>query len=211
MKLAKKLLACVVALALIGSFALMAFAEGEEKVIVQITTADKVVKDQNVKVTVSLKNAVGVGSANIFFTYDKDALEFVSAKDIAPKGDVVAEKISGEFECSVGLMLSGGITESDFVLAEFVFKVKADTGAKTKLEFTNATKVYGTDNNAKAADLKNLELTVEAAAPATTAPSTTVPGTTVPKTGDVGGASLAAAAGLVVLAGAAFVVSKKKK
>ena len=76
MKLAKKMLASVIALAVVAALALTAFAAAP----VVSLTASKAVVGEEVTITVAAKDMAGLESADLEFAYDAEALEYVSVK-----------------------------------------------------------------------------------------------------------------------------------
>ncbi len=270
MKLAKKMLACLMALALVCCFAAVAFAAEDDTTAADTTVADTTVadttaadttvadttaadttvadttaadttaadttaapattspyKDAGVKIVISkdkkavvgekitltfaLEKAKGIGAANFFMTYDKSVLEFDSSADIAAgkAGMVVAEKVE-DGKVTVSIAATTAIAVDDISLATFTFKVLKE--GDPKLDVT--VKALSDGNNADMDYVKPVITDIWDTAAESTTAGTTAAGTTgttseIPKTGDT--ASLAVAAGLVVLAGAAFVVSKKRK
>ncbi|MDR1629689.1 MAG: NPXTG-anchored protein [Oscillospiraceae bacterium] len=226
MKLAKKMLACVVALVLMASFSVMAFAEAKTVEFVVAAQGEAVV-GKTVVISLSAKNAVGLASADILIGFDPAVLEFDAAatntlnedwgiKDPKSKlnveGGLVQDK---DDQVSASLTSSKAITTAETSIANYVFKVKAAGDAKLTATVESITGASADGNTALEMVGKTSvsSLTAKTAAATTTTTTTKAPSTTgktneIPKTGEAG---LAVAAGLVVLAGAAFVVSKKKK
>lgn len=88
MKLAKKMLACAMALAMVAALALTAFAAPAIKM-----TASNAVVGETVTVAVSGVDMTGLMSADLEFGYDEAALEFVSIEQAA---DATADLTEGD-------------------------------------------------------------------------------------------------------------------
>lgn len=208
MKLAKKMLASVIALALVAALALTAFAAASEIVM----TANKAVVGETVTVTVSAKNMAGLESADLVFNYDEAALEFVSIEEF--DGDAAPDLTEGDKFDTGSIswsMLYKKTAKEDSGLAVLTFKV-------LKAGNTDITVNVGSWDGTEAP--ANVTLTVVAEDPttATTAPSTApaeteapskapVTDNKIPQTGEAG---VAAIAGVMALAAVAFVATRKK-
>ena len=96
MKIAKKLLAVVMALAMIAAFSAIAFAASAT-----ITTSDN--GDGTVSVSVKLTDAVGLKSGKLYFGYDEGKVTKIAKKngaDVKNIGDV-DNAFSNEFNSSI--------------------------------------------------------------------------------------------------------------
>ena len=235
MKIAKKVLAVVMAVAMIAALSAMAFAETKATVALTVGEADA---DGNIPVTVSLKDAEGFKSGDATITFDPTVLQFVpktakmaveQSKDFKALGDAgnSANLEANDTEAAAGKLIVGFYFKEDlsdlagwgvdadinnFGVCILKFKaLKADVEASIAVE-----------GKLEVGDEKNIEYkttaVVSKAAPVTESTpaevktegeSTTNPSTGDKKTGD--NMALAAAAGVVVLAGAAFIISKKRK
>ena len=207
MKLAKKMLASVIALAVVAALALTAFAAAP----VVSLTATKAVVGENVTISVSAKDMAGLESGDFVFEYDAEALEYVS----------VDQSSEAKFAMAVGGNPDGMVTFSfafleaataDSEICTVTFKVlkAGDTDVALKIESWD-----GTDAPADAKVTVAAEEKTTAAAPTTTAPAVTEPTSKVePTTGDkipqTGEAGVAAIAGVMALAAVAFVATRKK-
>jgi len=226
MKLAKKMLACVIALALIGCFASVAFA-ADANLTVKVTAGEAKV-GQDVEVKIALEKAVGVCAGDLGLKFDPTVLEFKSSATaqqamLAELTVVHGKATDGNDEVTVSFTHVESIAADkgdSLEIVVFTFKVLKAGDAKLALTINSFAEVDAEFPEGK--DIKDavkksvVELTAtDGGGNNTTAPSTTGDGTTTTKKPDIdvtgGEAGLAVAAGLVVLAGAAFVVSKKRK
>ena len=221
MKIAKKVLAVVIALAIVSCCAVMSFA-AEDKVTLK---ASEIV-DGKFKVEVIGKNYADLAAADWVVTYDAAVLNCTNA--VTGKGDfaglatdpALMAQASGQLmtafnfgvdgEVKAGFAFQGTLGTADEAVLFTMDFVLEDAAAKN-IEI----KLTGTDEativiNEEAPEAPSTEAPQ---APSTEAP--TAPSTEAGKddgganTGDTG--ALAIAAGVVALAGAAFVVSKKKR
>lgn len=221
MKLAKKMLACAIALAMVAALALTAFAAAPTIKM----SATKATVGETVTVTVAATDMAGLESAVLYFGYDPAVLEFVSAA--APAG--AAFQLAGGIPVDKAQDGSDGVVsaalmymeaaDSDTDLAVLTFNVLVAGTTEVTLTVDSWD---GTDAPADAA------LTIVAEDPTTapddttttTAPVTTTEapaedtsavettkGTEIPKTGEAG---VAAIAGVMALAAVAFVATRKK-
>lgn len=212
MKLAKKVLACVIAVALISTLAISAFAAASS---FDVSAPETVAIGDKVTVTVALKGAKGLENLGAALDYNADVLDFVSATVGEPKGFILdANKVDGANTVSFGGMSSSASAEDTVSLVTVVFTAKAMGKADIKV-YISENDIGGVDE--PEAVVKTITVGEKptnapvdpSVKPSTSAdPSTTEPKKETPKTGDAG---IAVAAGLVVLAGAAFVASKKTK
>ena len=209
MKLAKKMLACAMALAMVAAFALTAFAA--TPVVTLTATQYKNVGDE-ITVTVAAKNMVGLEAADLIINYDAEALEFVKVVD----GSSDYMPVSGSPAAGVvrySLMYLNAAT-ADVTFCTITFKVLKDPDAKVELvvDAWSGTDVpAGVAVTVTAAPAPTTVTTTETTTVTTTA--TTEAGSEVstsdniPQTGEVG---VAAIAGVMALAAVAFVATRKK-
>lgn len=226
MKLAKKVLVLVVALAMISTVAFSAFAASA----LSIGSA-KTEEDGTVTVTAALSGAAGFQSGTFQLTWDPAVVEYVSqASDVA--GAMVEGGKISDGAATVSVIFSNAYESDGLTLATFTFKAIGEAGAKSPLTLAVLDgDIDGIDEPAAATGEIEI-IAKETTAPTTEAPTTaeptpaepttkgndtpattaapkpTTPSKVIPKTGDAG---IAVAAALVVLAGAAFVASKKSK
>lgn len=206
MKLAKKMLACAMALAMVAALALTAFAAAP---VVTLSATEYAEVGEEVTVTVAATGMAGLMSADLEFSYDAAALEFVSIAKAADSaydmgaGDKVAD---GTVTWSFMFMNSA---EADSGLAVLTFKVlkAGDTDVALKINSWD-----GTDVPADASvTVSQKEVPTEDVDPVDPAVTTTTkePGTTdvIKQTGDAG---VAAIAGVMAIAAVAFVATRKK-
>lgn len=261
MKLAKKVLAVVMALAMIGCLTAMAFAAGDPAYSIEV--AD--VSDGVVTVKLYANNMVGLKSGAIEFKYDNSVLEFdydddgedAAMASLTKKNSFTKElnpdlTVDGSAAFKFGFYFKEALWTADefaanakkagtvninsdkFELGVLYFNVKNADATDTKFEIVAAdTTADGVDAKLPAnvtVVLKEAPATeaTEAteATKATEATEATEKGTDATvvteekptdnanpngdvKTGDT--MALAAAAGVVALAGAAFIISKKRK
>ncbi len=233
MKIAKKVLAVVMAVAMIACLSAMAFAADGK-----VTLKASEVADGKFKVEVLAKDYADLQSANWVVKYDAAVLKCSAAKYGAGLTTAILDgELMQQFnntvdgEVQIGYAFTNNLgTADETVLFYMDFEVE-DTAAK---KVTIA--LSGDDTATIDVVLKAEEETTEAPttaepttaepttaepttkAPTTEAPTTAEPTTKAPTTtnktdgkptGDTG--VLAIAAGVVALAGAAFVVSKKRK
>lgn len=212
MKLAKKVLACVVAFALMSVLAISAFAANATLGVSAPATAEI---GQTITVVGKISGANDLQSATFAMHYDPEYLEFVSAT--AVDGGQSGLASDGLVTDALAYSTNAGYDAKD--LLTVTFKVLKDNGS-TEVTFDVLDEdISGLDGAATgAATIKFQEkataapITTAAPTDAPTGDATTAPTTKtedkIPQTGDAG---IAVAAGLVVLAGAAFVASKKTK
>lgn len=232
MKIAKKVLAVVMAIAMIGCLTAMAFA-ADTSVVLKAGE----VKDGKVSVDVIVKNAAGLKTFDTEVTYDAAVLSVPTRKGVVdgPYLDEYVkcdEKVITIFNSTTAGSILPGVAFPESVYTDAEWKAICDEcGVESKI--TTDSLVLFTINFNVAKDTKATETTIkcgtasvtvklaaepESAAPAAEATTAVAP-TEKPtdaavKTGDVNtGDTMAifAAAGVVALAGAAFVVSKKRK
>ena len=216
MKLAKKMLAGVLALAIVATFALTAFAAAPA-VSLTATKFDKV--GDEITITVKGTDIAGLEAADLVFEYDAKALEYVS----------VAQSTAASFAMAVGGNPEAGMATFSFAFMDaatadseictLTFKVLKEGNTKVALKFESwdgtdmPANVAVTVKDKTPATTKAPETTTEAEsttkAPTTKAPTTKAPTTTnkIPQTGETG---VAAIAGVMALAAVAFVATRKK-
>lgn len=207
MKLAKKMLASVIALAVVAALALTAFAAAP----VVSLTASKAVVGENVTITMSAKDMAGLESGGLEFTYDAEALEFVSIEKAAGAsydmgaGDKVEDMITWSF-----LFLESAKADSDIVTLTFKVLKAGDTDVAMRIDSWD-----GTEQPADVTVTVKAEEKVVPTQPTPTEPTPTEPTSKVePSTNDkipqTGEAGVAAIAGVMALAAVAFVATRKK-
>ena len=228
MKIAKKVLAVAMAVAMIACFAAMAFAADAK---LELTAGE--IANGTVKVQLVATDYADFKSADWVLTYDADALTLVTPANPAltnPANGLGDLTLIGTDAVALAAMGGNLITaynteKAGEIQIGFAFKETLASAAATVLftvEFTVADGAKNVDiklanKDGSAVDaLVLLEVEETTAAPTTEAPSTPAEVTTAagntdkgPSTGDTG--VLAIAAGVVALAGAAFVVTKKRK
>lgn len=209
MKLAKKMLASVIALALVAALALTAFAAAP---VVSLTATDAKV-GETVSITVSAKGMAGLESGDLEFAYDAETLEFVS----------VAQTFAAADGMGLGGTPSAGVATFSFAIYEtakadgdictITFKVLKEGETTVTLKYNSWA---GTDMPEAASVTFNKVEAPTTPAPTTPAPTTPVEptskedpttGNQIPQTGEAG---VAAIAGVMALAAVAFVATRKK-
>ena len=217
MKLAKKMLACAMALAMVAALALTAFAAAP---VVTLTADQYANVGDTVTVTVSATGMAGLESADLEIHYDATALKYVKATQCT--GDMGTGK-----EVSEGVVtwsffyMEACEADSDIVKVEFEVLKEGDATVKAVvLEWV------GTEVPADASVVVSQKAAPTTAAPTTAAPTTAAPTTAAPTTaepteaaseepttGDIpqtGEAGVAGIAGVMALAAVAFVATRKK-
>ena len=203
MKLAKKMLASVIALAVVAALALTAFAAAP----VVSLTASKAVVGEEVTITVAAKDMAGLESADLEFAYDAEALEYVSVK----AGSTDFTPAAGNPEAGLvtfSLMYLETAT-ADTTLCTITFKV-------LKAGNTDVAMTVGSwDGTDAPADVTvTVAAEEKATTPAPTEPAPAEPTSKVPTTDNkipqTGEAGVAAIAGVMALAAVAFVATRKK-
>lgn len=216
MKLAKKILACALAIALVACLGVVAFAADAPKANV----AAKFAEDGTITVTVSATGAKE--SAMVLLDYDRTKAEFVSFEKAT--GDAVNGGMNdgGETNDADKFLSAVTVSSGEFTLdtvAIGTFTLKAKDGVDS-IEFT-IVEGSNIDENDISGSISVKRDVATTAAPTTAAPSaksdaktTAKPtttkktnGTSIPKNGDAG---IAVVAGISALAAVAFVVTKKK-
>lgn len=210
MKLAKKMLACAMALAMVAAFALTAFAAAP---VVSLTATQYKNVGDEITVTVAAKGMVGLEAADLIINYDAEALEFVKVVD----GSSDYMPVSGSPAAGVvrySLMYLNAAT-ADVTFCTITFKVLKDTDAKVELvvdSWSGTDVPAGAEVLVTAAPAPTTVTTTETTTETTTVTTTEAgsEATTtdyIPQTGEVG---VAAIAGVMALAAVAFVATRKK-
>lgn len=205
MKLAKKMLACAMALAMVAALALTAFAAAP---VVTLSATEYAEVGETVTVTCAATGMAGLMSADLEFTYDAAALEFVS---IAKAGDAA-------YDMGAGDKVADGTVTWSFM---FMDAAKADSGLAV-LTF-KVLKAGNTDVSVAIGSWDGTDVpagaTVAVKQTVVEVPSETVPAetttakvepTTKPAIKDTGDAGVAAIAGVMAIAAVAFVATRKK-
>ena len=231
MKLAKKMLACALALAMVAALALTTFAAATTFSVAAVKSDD----GKQVVVTLSATEYAGFKSGSLTVSYDHTALEFVKGAGTATSAvdgltvvaGIPAGKTAEDDVISVGLMYAETATNANEDVLTLTFNV---VDAKNSTISVAVGEWDGTDKPADVSvNVVMVEETTKApetttAAPETTtaAPETTtvvedaseVAPETTTKTPDsiapLGDAGVAAVAGVMALAAVAFVVTRKK-
>lgn len=239
MKIAKKVLAVVMAVAMIAALSAMAFAATEPKVVLK---GGAIESDGYFPVTLALKDAIGAKAVKIDLVYDAAVLDFDSDTDdgtdaaalkntknnkdnVGATNGTVAGKIEYGYAFANSLLTAEEfakdaqrgkevkVNSEEFSFTVLGFMVKDSKAASTDVKYTadiDGKVIEGTvtlklkedQSSSKPADV----VTTEKEEVKTTNPPT---GNDDKKTGD--NMALAAAAGVVALAGVAFIISKKRK
>ncbi|MCH5197489.1 MAG: LPXTG cell wall anchor domain-containing protein [Oscillospiraceae bacterium] len=243
MKIAKKVLAVVMALAMIAGLSAMAFAASDAQLVLK---ASEVNEDGQVVVTAIVKNAIGLESLGFTVTYDANVLTYSydeEGADGAQVGGTKSNSFTYENNADVAGTLQAAfyfktsltdkatfdndakkkgsvdINATEFQAINFVFDVVEGANANTDIsvKIDNASGIAAADIKAKGATVvlaeeKETDKTPVDPTPVTPSEESSTaanPGTGNEPTGD--NMALAAAAGVALLAGAAFIVSKKRK
>ena len=207
MKLAKKMLACAMALAMVAAFALTAFAAAP---VVSLTADQYANVGDEVKVVVAGKNIVGLEAADLEFAYDAEALEFVSVE--AGSSDFIPVSGSPKAGMVTFSLMYLEAAKADVTFCTITFKVLKAGDTDVTVKYNSWA---GTDEPAAAkVTVAQKEVTTEAPVVTTEAPVvTTEAGSEVPTKNDIpetGEAGVAAIAGVMALAAVAFVATRKK-
>lgn len=208
MKLAKKILACVIALALTACLGVVAFAADASSVSI-----DTSFNAETRELTIKLGANGAKETASLFLDYDHDAATFVSATPF--KGSYTA--VAGETADSAKLLSGSAMSMEQFDTAyveigTYVLKVK-DGVKSLEIKTADGTEIDGEKRSASVvvdtpAYEKPSETTTVAPKTTEKAPETsTKKPDKITKTGDAG---IAVIAGVSALAAVAFVVTKKK-
>ena len=226
MKIAKRVLAVVIAMTMVAALSAMAFAAGPVFKLVGSADGD------TATVTLYLVNCEGFESGDVVLTYDKDVLSFTKAgkgKDasaIDDSGNTYSQLANGNeagivkftFNLLENLQATDGVDEKNFAAEVFTFKVIDASAPSTEIKLTikSQTGVEATAEDCtitlKPEPDKGTTADVTPVIETTTAedPSGKInPPTGDEPTGD--NMALYAAGAVVALAGAAFIISKKRK
>lgn len=205
MKLAKKMLACAMALAMVAALALTAFAAAP---VVTLSATEYAEVGETVTVTCAASGMAGLMSADLVFTYDAAALEFVSIAKAADSAyDMGAGDKVADGEVTWSFMYMDQAT-ADSGLAVLTFKVlkAGDTSVSVAISSWD-----GTDAPAGAsvtvAQTVVPETTTAVVPETTTKKEEPTTGKDILQTGDAG---VAAIAGVMAIAAVAFVATRKK-
>lgn len=211
MKLAKKILACVIALALTACLGVVAFAADAPSVILDGKYDDST---KTLTVTMSLDKAKGHQTATLLVGFNDKEVEFVSAEE-AGDNNVAGLATDGK-NLSGASMTSKEFKDDVLAIATYTLKVKDGVNKVTltvndesvvddTIKVANAGKSFVFSTEKATTEVTS---TVDPTTKAPTAPETTTKKPdTIKKTGDAG---IAVIAGVSALAAVAFVVTKKK-
>lgn len=234
MKLAKKMLASVMALAIVAALALTAFAA---PAVVMTADANLVEVGDEVTITVSGSDIAGLKSGDLVFTYDAETLAYVSGANAYPDFDLktVNGNEAGVFRFSFAYMetatadnafctitfkaLKAGTATVSYVVVDAADSntgswdgVAAPAATSVTIEIVEEiTDVEPVDpvDPVDPEDPEDPEDPVDPEDPAepTSDETTTKTPSKVPQTGEAG---VAAIAGVMALAAVAFVATRKK-
>lgn len=216
MKLAKKILACVIALALTACLGVVAFAADAPSVILD---GKFDASTRTLSVTMSLDKAKGHTTATLFVGFNENEVEYVKAVKGTIEGALPEAGIATDGKTLSGAaMASEAFTQDVITIATYELKVKEGVD-KVTLTIGKDSVVddeITVANAGESAIFNTVEVTTEptsASKPDDTKGTTKAPETTtkkpdtIKKTGDAG---IAVIAGVSALAAVAFVVTKKK-
>lgn len=203
MKLAKKTIACVLALALVAVFGCVAFAAGAPTLTVS-TSPKEVVAGETVTVTVSATGFAGAESMDLVLGYNPDVVEFVSVDDTVDQiFDMPATGCpeAGQVTDSAMCKKSAVNDASDLFVVTFKCLKAGDMGLTLSVESFSA--------NGKDASVtvKNAVAEVVSEKTAVENGDATTKKNVTPVTGE---ASIAIVAGVMAVAAVAFVATRKK-
>lgn len=229
MKLAKKMLACLVVLTLIGSLALTAFAADAALGL----SVGEVDENNEVKVSILLKNAAGVNSADLVLEFDTEVFSYVKAASGADAKEIGAMVATGNpseepnTATASFILMEEILTAAEYAAEEQDVNVDNFEVAVVTLKVVDGATATDSALTLKANSLQvneaavtvgdvtsDVALVEETTEEATDAPTetTTEEAETIAPTGLTSGeVAISAAAGVIAVAGAAFVVTKKKK
>ena len=211
MKLAKKMLASVCALAMVVALALTAFATN---VTMTNATADV---GETVTITVAGTGIAGLEAADLVFTYDAEALEYVSVKgadgieySMAAGGNPSKGTVTFSFA-----FLEAATADSN--MAVVTFKVLKAGASDVVLSYNSwegteepaAVKVVVTGVE-KTTETTTVKAPVVEEDESTTAKAPVEDTTKAPQIPTTGEAGVAAVAGVMAIAAVAFVATRKK-
>lgn len=195
MKLAKKMLACAMALAMVAALALTAFAAPA----INVTATDAVV-GKTITVKVAATGVTGLESGDLVLNYDPAVLEFVKVTPNAAGGFTPAAGNPAAGEVTFSLMYLEAATVADVDFMEVEFKVLKAGDAKLAVVLGS---FDGVDGDV-AINVNNVEVESEAE---NNKEENKDPEVVIPPLGDAG---VAAIAGVMAIAAVAFVATRKK-
>ena len=201
MKLAKKMLACAMALAMVAALALTAFAAPAIKM-----TASKAVVGETVTVAVSGVDMTGLMSADLEFGYDEAALEFVSIEEAA---DATADLTEGDRfdtgKISFSLLYKKAATaDANFAVITFKVLKAGSTDVTVTVNSWDGTEEEAASTKVTIAAGEKPTEDVEGGNTGKDEPTTKG---NLPQAGEAG---VAAIAGVMAIAAVAFVATRKK-
>ena len=198
MKLAKKMLASVFALAMVAALALTAFAAPA----INVTATDAVVGG-TITVKVAATGVTGLESGDLILNYDPAVLEFVKVTPNAAGGFTPAAGSPAAGEVTFSFMYLEHSTAADVDFMEVEFKVLKAGDAKLSLVLAS---FDGVDGDV-AINVNKVEAESEVADDKEDNKDDDKGDNKLPNTGDVG---VAAIAGVMAIAAVAFVATRKK-
>lgn len=222
MKLTKKILAVVLAVALVAVLGVVAFA-ATPSLSLSATKSGK-----TVTLTLSGSDLTGFQAGDVVITYDNTKLTYVDSSTSAPDGTGVTGKaIDVDNQVTFSYMAVDAMKTSSAVLATYTFTVV--DGADGKADFSMSIGSFSV-NDAEvtpATSGTSVDLTVKPSDPVTgptVKPSVTEPTSSATPTeptsrtngngkkgiAQTGEASIAVIAGVMAVAAAAFVATRKK-
>lgn len=222
MKLTKKILAVVLAVALVAVLGVAAFAAGPS-LSLSATKSGK-----TVTLTLSGSDLTGFQAGDVVITYDNTKLTYVDSSTSAPDGTGVAGKaIDVDNQVTFSYMAVDAMKTSSAVLATYTFKVVdgADGTADFSMsigsfsvndaEVTPATSGTSVDLTEKPSEITpapdTKPSTTEPTSSATPVePTSRTNGSGKKGIAQTGEASIAVIAGVMAVAAAAFVATRKK-
>ncbi len=248
MKLAKKVLATVMAVAMIFALSALAFAAGTPTVVIEAKKADA----KTVALYVYLKDAIGLKSLDTEITYDAAVLEFSydeEGADAAQVGQTKKNTWNSDYNAETAGLIKWSayfkteltdaatfandakkegtvdINAENFEAIVFYFDIKDANAENTAFEVTVTNKdgVELVAGEKATVTLKEKQEEPEPSSAEQEEPSSSEAASeegskpVVPDTGDddkntdAQTWAIAAAAGVAALAGAAFIISKKRK
>ncbi len=221
MKLAKKILACVIALALTACLGVVAFAADVPSVILDGKYDDST---RTLSVTMSLDKAKDHTTATLFVGFNEDEVEYVDVAKGTIEGALPEAGLATDGKTLSGAAMATDVfTQDTITIATYTLKVKdgvkkvtltvsEDSVVDDEIKVANAGATFTFDTVAApttepaSTEAPTKAATTAASTAATTEKKTDKPAT-IKKTGDAG---IAVIAGVSALAAVAFVVTKKK-
>lgn len=197
MKLAKKMLACAMALAMVAALALTAFAAPA----INVTATDAVV-GETITVKVAATGVTGLESGDLVLNYDPAVLEFVKVTPNAAGGFTPAAGNPAAGEVTFSLMYLEAATVADVDFMEVEFKVLKAGDAKLAVVLGS---FDGVDGDV-AINVSNVEVESEVV-DNNDDNNKDDEDVVIPPLGDAG---VAAIAGVMAIAAVAFVATRKK-